>query len=59
MPPASRLRIEHEMDAMNSTLSLVEAGVGYTILCYAATRPRIVANDCGGGRSSIHRLSVI
>ena len=38
------LRIEHEMDAMASTLALVEAGVGYTILCYAATHPRIVAN---------------
>jgi LysR family nitrogen assimilation transcriptional regulator len=38
------LRIEHEMDAMSSTLSLVEAGVGYTILCYAATQPRISAN---------------
>jgi len=38
------LRIEHEMDAMNSTLSLVEAGVGYTILCYAATEPRIAAH---------------
>lgn len=38
------LRIEHEMDAMSSTLSLVEAGVGYTILCYAATKPRIAAH---------------
>jgi LysR family nitrogen assimilation transcriptional regulator len=37
------LRIEHEMDAMASTLGLVEAGVGYTILCYAATEPRIAA----------------
>ena len=35
------LRIEHEMDAMASTLGLVEAGVAYTILCYAATKPRI------------------
>ncbi len=38
------LRIEHEMDAMASTLGLVEAGVGYTILCYAATQPRIAAH---------------
>jgi LysR family nitrogen assimilation transcriptional regulator len=38
-----QLRIEHEMDAMNATLSLVEAGLGYTILCYAATQPRITA----------------
>jgi LysR family transcriptional regulator, nitrogen assimilation regulatory protein len=37
------LRIEHEMDAMASTLGLVEAGVAYTILCYAATQPRIAA----------------
>ncbi len=39
------LRIEHEMDAMASTLGLVEAGVGYTILCYAATQPRIAAGS--------------
>ena len=38
------LRIDHEMDAMNSTLFLVEAGLGYTILCYAATQPRISVN---------------
>ncbi|MCB8878549.1 LysR family transcriptional regulator [Acidisoma silvae] len=37
------LRIEHEMDAMTTTLGLVEAGVGYTILSYAATQPRIAA----------------
>jgi LysR family nitrogen assimilation transcriptional regulator len=36
-------RVELELDAMASTLALVEDGVGYTVLCAAAVRPLLDA----------------
>jgi len=35
--------VQMELDAMASTLGLVEEGVGYTILCDAAVRPLVAA----------------
>ena len=35
--------VQLELDAMASTLGLVEAGAGYTILCDAAVRPLVKA----------------
>ena len=36
-------RVELELDAMASTLSLVEEGIGYTVLSEAAVRPLVAA----------------